>query len=393
LKSHYQLIVIGAGPAGSYAAWTAAKAGVDVLLLERNREVGFPLACAEAVSLEGLSRFVDPDASFISSEVNSLAITVATGYNYTWRMAAVIGYVLDRPAFDGFLADRAVEGGAELKTGAIAYSLELTKDKPAAVAVKSDDGDMTVTAEYVIAADGVESMIGRMAGIETRLELDQCESSLQYRVSGIQLDPNCLEFCVGKKYARDGYLWVFPKSDHSANIGLGFNPAANDVSELRECLDNFLQERYGKYTVEFESCGMVPKFIGFEILGRDRLLLAGDAARTIDSLTGAGICRALHTGQLAAGTVIAAVNGAIGNYEIVSHYTEAAERELGRDLRFFKMVHRIFRKFDDEDWESLAVFLEEFMPQQKTGSFDPAVLVKMALTGTPRLMRLARHLF
>lgn len=383
---------MGAGPAGLSAASTAAGAGIDVLLLERGSKLGYPLACAEAVSREGLVKFVDPDPLFISTEINSLAISIATEHDFVYRFNECIGYVLDRPAFESFLADRAIECGVELQMGAYACGFEFGEDGPATISMKSREGETAITADYVIAADGVESMIGRMAGIDTLLELHQCESSLQYRISGIEIDPGSLEFCVGKKYARDGYLWIFPKSERTANIGLGFNPAANDPSHLRECLDEFLQERYGRYTVDFECCGMVPKFIGLTILGRENLLLAGDAARAIDSLTGAGICRALHTGKLAAQSVIEAVNGTIERHDLVKHYSDAVDRELGRDLRFFKMAHRIFRKFDDEDWESLAVFLEEFLSKQKTGSIDPAVLIKSALTGAPRLMRLARHL-
>jgi len=393
LKSHYQLIVIGAGPAGAYAAWTAASAGIDVLLVDRKKEIGYPLACAEAVSREGLENFIEPETEFISSEISCLTMTVATGYSFAYQAKDCVGYVLDRPIFEKYLVERAIKCGATLMMNTYAKGVDLNDPEAVVVAMDTGEDEISVSSDYVIAADGVESMIGRMAGIDTSLELGQCESSLQYRVSGIELNPQNLEFCVGRRYARDGYLWVFSKSEHSANIGLGFNPAANEVAELRECLDGFLRERYSVYNIEFESCGMVPKFMGLKILGRGRLLLAGDAARAIDSLTGAGICRALHTGQLAARAIIQARNRSIDTHEIVGYYTKAVDREIGRDLRFFKMAHRIFRKFDDEDWESLAVFLKEFLDKQETGSIDPAILIKSALTGAPRLVRLARHLF
>ena len=137
---------------------------------------------------------------------------------------------------------------------------------------------------------------------------------------------------------------------------------------------------------------MIPKFTGLDILGRDNLLLAGDAARLIDSLTGAGISRAMHSGRLAAQAVIKAVEGKVPRQELAKSYQGAVEREMGRELRFLRKAHEVFMKFSDKDWEELARFLESYMAKQKAGSVDPAGLVKAALMSTPRLWRLARHL-
>jgi len=392
LKERYQLVVIGAGPAGSYAAWTAAKAGLDVLLVERDVRAGLPLACAEAISAGGLAAFVDPDPSFIATDIYTLSFTVATGAAFTYRSGERLGYVLDRPAFDRHLAERAVAVGVTLRTSTYASDVEMVDNGPAKIRLETIRGHSRVTADFVIAADGVESMIGRMAGLNTVLPLSRSDTSLQYRVGGITLDPHCLEFCVGEKYSPDGYLWIFPKSDHAANVGLGFNPAANDSRELRVILDRFLKERYGKYTVEFECCGMVPKFGGLDIVGRGNLLLAGDAARTVDSLTGAGIAKALHTGRLAAETIVEAVQGRLAASEAVDRYRTAIDAAVGKELRFMEKAHRIFRKFTDQDWESLAGFLEEYLSNQKAGSIDPAAIIKTALIRAPRLLRFARQL-
>jgi digeranylgeranylglycerophospholipid reductase len=370
-----------------------AAAKLDVLLVERKREVGQPLACAEAVSHEGLSNFLDPDPRYISTRIDTVKFTVATGHSYTYQHTEGIGYVLDRPIFDSYLAQRAVMKGVELCIGTYASGIDMEAERPAMITMITENGEAKVEADFVIAADGVESMIGRMAGVKTMLKLRECDSSLQYRVSGIEVNPRCLEFYVGGEYSPDGYLWVFPKSDNTANIGLGFSPAEGNNRELRVRLDRFLRNRYREYDVEFESCGMVPKFLGLDILGRDNLLLAGDAARTIDSLTGAGINRALHTGQLAARSVIQAAEGGVSREDLVGHYKDAVNKELGRDLHFFKKAHTVFRKFTDEDWESMIRFLEGFLTRQKAGSIDPAALITSALTGAPRLMRLARHLF
>jgi len=392
MKRYYQLVVIGAGPAGSYAAATAAKAGYEVLLVERDKEVGYPLTCAEGISAVGLKRFVEPNKSFIATEIDTIHFNVATGYSYAYEFGQPSGYILDRPAFDRYLACEAVTVGAKLLTGTRATGIEIENGKPAKIYLESSTGTEIVRGDYVIAADGVESMIGRLAGLNTRLKLAEAEATLQYRVSGIDIDPCCAEFNFGAKYTPNGYLWVFPKSARSANIGVGLNPAKSEGSYLKELLDKFICERYRHAKVEFVVCGLVPKFVGLQLLGRDNLLLVGDAARTVDSVAGAGISKALHTGQLAAQAVIIALREKMTDKELQKYYRGVVKREIGSELRFLQTVYPIFRKFDDKDWERLIRFLKRLSEKEKTGLIpDPVAIVKKAMASIPTIMRLARH--
>ena len=139
---------------------------------------------------------------------------------------------------------------------------------------------------------------------------------------------------------------------------------------------------------------MVPKFLGFDILGRENLLLAGDAVRAVDSVAGAGIAKALHTGQMAARAVVAAYEEKLSRKEMLKRYRRMMEDEIGRDLRFCRKAYPLFRKFNDGDWESLVRFLKKLAESQKTGiELDPVSMVKTAFAGSPRLIRLVRHIF
>lgn len=392
-KRNYQVIVVGAGPAGSYAAATAASAGLEVLLLERDPVVGVPLACAEAISAASLHRFcpdVIPDA--VSTSIKRIRMESAGGRVCEYRSETDIGFVLERPLFDSFLANRAATNGAVLCTAAYVHDLILVPGSPARLAVASEGGSIELTAEYVIAADGVESMIGRMAGLDTREIIGRADAALQYRVEGIQLDPHCLQFYVGSTYTAHGYLWVFPKSEHAANIGLGVSLLGDSAPELRSRLDRFVRERFQEGRVTAEMCGMIPKFVGFDTLGRENLLLAGDAARTLDSLTGAGIAKAMHTGKLAAETVVLAIAQGLTRGEIQREYRNRVTGEMGDDLRFFRTAEQVFRKFSDRDWGSLIDALNEYFKNEMTGSLDPVAFVKTVFRKSPALWRLARHL-
>ncbi len=391
-RDTYQLAIVGGGPAGCFAAWEAARQGLDVILFERDSVIGQPLACAEGVSHVGLSTFVEVEPHCLSTTIDSIRFTLSRGKSTTQKFPSPIGYVLDRKTFDPWLADRAVMAGAEIVLDAFVERVELSEGA-AMVHLDTPDGPRAVAADYVIASDGVESMVGRQAGLRTALKLTQAETALQYRISGIALESNVLEFVVGDKFAPGGYLWVFPKSDHSANVGLGLNPVHYGGSDLRRLLDVFCRERFSNYTIEFECCGNVPKYLGLQILGRENLLLAGDAARAIDSVTGAGIAKALHSGRLAVRSIVRAIEENLARQELQSLYRHAVDAEMGGELRFCQRAYPMFRKFTEKDWALLIDVLKESIQIDQTGSMaDPVAFLKRALMRAPRLLTLARHI-
>ena len=318
---------------------------------------------------------------------------MATGYVCRRDFKEPIGYILDRSRFDPYLARLAVEEGVELWMETRAADISLDHSGPARLILESPQGNYEIYSDFVIAADGVESMIGRRAGLATQVKLSQSETTLQYRVNNIEIPPHCLEFCVGEKYAPGSYLWVFPKGGNSANIGLGLNPARHGGEKLRGFLDRFLNERFDNYEIEFETCGLVPKYLGLDIVGRDNLLLAGDAARTLDSLVGAGIAKAMHTGKMAAESVAEAIDKKFSSDQMQSYYRRKIDTEVGRDLNFAKMAYPVFRKFSDGDWEALVDFFAKYTQNKITGSIsDPVNIVRSAFRSAPRLLKLARHL-
>src|SRR5208337_337925 len=114
MKSEYDVIVVGAGPAGSIAARTAAEHGLDVLLIEKRQEIGDPVRCAEGTGKEGLAQFMDLDPRWICAEVTGARIYAPNGMciELSEKLAGKeVGFVLERKIFDRSVAKTAAKAG------------------------------------------------------------------------------------------------------------------------------------------------------------------------------------------------------------------------------------------------------------------------------------------
>ncbi len=115
MKDSYDVIVAGAGPAGSVAAKTAAERGLSVLLVEKKQEIGEPVRCAEGITAEGLRQFLEPDPKWICGCIRR-AKFLAPGASLTFSDDCDAAYVLDRKVFDRELARQAAAAGADVIT-------------------------------------------------------------------------------------------------------------------------------------------------------------------------------------------------------------------------------------------------------------------------------------
>jgi len=223
LGNRYDLVVVGAGPAGSVAAWAAAQADLSVLLLEKRQEIGSPVRCAEGVPHEGLLEFLEPNLSWISAEVDRAQIlALADGQVVEhWQGTGGQGYVLERRVFDRALAEQAARAGADVRVKTSVVGLLCEYGVVRGVVVEWQGGQTEIRADIVIAADGVESRVGAWAGLETSLALRDTMVCVQYLLAGIEWDPACLGYWIDETIAPGGYAWVFPKGEGRANVGLG----------------------------------------------------------------------------------------------------------------------------------------------------------------------------
>jgi digeranylgeranylglycerophospholipid reductase len=306
----YDVVVVGAGPAGSMTAKWAAKGGARVLMVEKRQEIGSPVRCGEGISRSWLDSVgIKLDGKSVAREVKGAKIVAPNGtpFYLSEKMAGnEVGIVLDRVFFDKLLAHDAVKAGADLMLKASALKLLKSGDKVTGVTIKSFGETKDIKCGCVVGADGFESQVGRWAGIATSLAPRDITSCFQYRLTNINHDPDYCEFILGTK-APGGYIWLFPKNEDTANVGIGMQlTKLKDRADVKKHLDRFIQGdprlKKGR-PLELVSgavsiCAPIDRTVG------NGVLLVGDAARQIDPITGGGISNSCKAGKVA-GEVLA----------------------------------------------------------------------------------------
>ena len=357
----YDVLVVGSGPAGASAARAAAKRGLRVLLVDKKQELGAPIQCSGAISAHALrDSGIAPSDEFISTSVFGFATYSADGEVTTIDYRALapekygkkpLGYVVDRRRFDRHLMTLAKRAGAEawLKTEALGYT---PCDNGAVRVHLNRFGErLTVRARVIVGADGVQSQVGRWAGLKTHIKLSELASCLQLVVDGVEGD-GLLEIVTGHQWAPGGYAWLFPKGHGYAEVGLGVIKTMTD-KDAKWHLEHFMRRSF--LADRLKNCrvlevqgGGVPLTAPLKRQYADNVILVGDAARHVNPLTGGGIHTALR-GGIVAGNFLADFfsTGAPLLAENLVVYQQRWLHEVGDALwDLYRLKSNIFRQQD-----------------------------------------------
>ena len=365
MKDSYDVLVIGAGPAGSIAAKTAAEKGLDVLLIEKRQEIGDPVRCAEGVSKQYLKRHVEIDKKWICADLKGSRIYAPDGTKIEMVeeiAGGEVGYVLERKIFDRALAENAAKAGAEVRVKTRATSLIVEDDFIKGARLMHLGKEYDVHAKIVIGADGVESKVGRWAGIDTSLKPADIETCVQYLVAGIDINQEYCEFYIGSEIAPGGYVWIFPKGEGKANVGIGILGSKMGKFKPRpvDYLNTFLEKKFPNVRIVEMIFGGVPVSGSIEKTSANGLMLIGDAARQSDPVTGGGILNAMDAGRMAGEAAFAAISaGDVSLEKLEDVYEKRWRATTGHALDLSLIVKNGFIDLTDEDLNSLAHSLKD----------------------------------
>ena len=385
------VLVVGAGPAGSVAAWQAKEAApeLEVALLERDRAVGAPVRCAEGVGDAGLREFASPDGADWAARKITRVIFLAPDDTEVKVAERDVGWVLDRTRFDAHLAAQASAAGAAVLVGTEATGMTRAADGRWHVRVKQRGVEEIYRARVVIAADGVEAMVGRWAGIDTRVPARDMESCAQYVLQGIDCDPDAIYLQFGERIAPGGYAWIFPRGVGAANVGLGLVALKTDGRNARAYLDAWVARRYPRAARTAFTVGGVIVHTTIKRTYAEGVLVAGDAAHMINPLSGGGIVNAMKAGRLAGCTAAAAIREGDTSARRLGSYHKAWMDLLGDDHLKYYRIKQALEDLDDAFFNGLARTVNA-IPQQKRSL---GRIFAHALVKHPQLIPVAARFF
>lgn len=321
------VLIVGAGPAGSTTAKYCAGKGLDVLMIDRRTEIGYPVQCGEFMPAikemytmfpgsADLEELMTIDGSLIAGRSESIDLISPKGRSYR---CAFEGMTLDRRSFDKHLAKLAVQAGARLETGA---SLNGIRDGVAQTTLGE------IRAKVVVGADGPNSRTARAVGLERP---SQRYPALSCQAEG-DFEP------VVKMYfgsvAPGGYGWIIPKRK-GANVGVGFMP---DLLKKRptEIFDEFVR-KLGVSAYTDLTLGFVPQSGPVRRTVRGKVLLVGDAAGHVMASNGGGIPTAMIAARIAGKTIREHLEQGVPLDAYERRWREIMAKPLGIALRTKRM--------------------------------------------------------
>jgi digeranylgeranylglycerophospholipid reductase len=376
MKERYDLIVIGAGPAGSTAARLAAERGLDVLLIEKHREIGSPVRCAEAVGLDSLRPYIEPEERWISARITHFAVHGTGGHSVRVPPTEPT-LVLERKIFDRELAHRAAQAGVRVLAGASAAGLLREDGRVAGVTIRRLGRASDVRAALVIAADGTESQAARWAGLNSVPPLADYYVAAEFLLStgGGGFDPAECQYHVGASIAPGGYAWVFPKGERTANVGLVLAADRAAGRSAVDYLEAFVERRFPGAGVLSEIAGGITVTGALRHMVADGLMVIGDAAHQADPLHGGGVNLGMIAADLAVQVGAPAVAGGDVSAKRLRAYEEAWKKRFGG---MHAALYRIRKTIDTIGEEKLNALIRTAsalpVAEMSTGQIVLAVL-------------------
>ncbi len=389
LRENYDVVVVGAGPAGSLAARTIAQAGYAVLLVEKRQEIGAPVRCAEGVSRAGLEKFVQIDPRWICAQIHGYRFHAPDGAALTVE-PDTMGYILERKIFDRDLANMAANAGAQVLAKTAARNV-LCNENGAIVGVQlsaAPISQVSVQSKIVIGADGVESQVGRWAGLETVPRLRDMCSAAQYLMAGLDIDEGICDFYFGTQVAPGGYLWIFPKGKGMANVGIGIAGNRANPITAQTFLDRFVEANFPTGSILAVMAGGIPLGGTLKRIVKDGLMLVGDAAHQAFPHTGGGIETALEAGSLAGEVAVDSLRTGDYGSRFLERYSALWHHQFGKDMSLSYRIKELLQAFDDKAWNRSAAVLSHL----DVRSLSAREVLLAVLREDPGLLLELRHL-
>ncbi|MHB1262427.1 MAG: NAD(P)/FAD-dependent oxidoreductase [Thermoplasmatota archaeon] len=397
------VLVVGLGPGGLIAMREFAKQGFNVLGIDRKQELGWPKRCAEGVSDEGLAFCgVKPDPAWAYGRIEGAAIYSPSGKRIVLEDESTYGWVVERKIFEKHLARDAILAGGKIMVKTQAVSLlrkaggqDGSPGPVAGVRAEFMGTQFDIRAKLTIGADGIDSFVGKWAGLKTLNRVRDYHAGFQYEMVGVTgYEEKWLHLYFGEEVAPKGYVWIFPKGKNVSNVGIGILAKESEWgNRAQDYLDRWIEahpELFQNASItEINGSGIpvssrVPEPIG------DGVMLVGDAAQLVNPIHGGGIIIAMRAALIAARVGGAALRkGDVSKAQLQPYVTEYWTKDEGAVTEKLLKMRYFMENLTDKDFERLADILDGEVVMEVANAKFPT-FVKLLLKHFPTLAPLVR---
>lgn len=360
----YDVVVVGGRIGGSVASLIASQNDVDVLMIEKRQEIGSPVQCAEGTTISTFETLdMKPKRKYVSNVIDGATVYAPNGRSLDLENISDLnildnsgfhGYILDRKIFDKHLAIESAKAGTDIMMKTTVKDLIIKHGQVCGVIAKHLGKTIPIKADVVIAADGVESKMCQLAGLQKSRKPKEIGSCAQLEMVGLDIDPHRLKFYFGREIAPGGYLWMFPKGDGTVNVGVGIR---NSKHTAYHYLKNFISQ-FDATAVEL-NIGGVPLSGPIEKTCTNGFMAVGDAAGQVDPITGGGIYTTAWCAKVAGQVAAEAVKEENTSNNKLQEYDDIWREKFGDDLKLSLKYRNAADKLSDKDMNALLDFLEK----------------------------------
>ena len=392
---HYDLIVVGGGPAGSSAAFQASKLGIKVALLEKEESIAETVRTSGVTWMDCVEEFEIPEECYNPIKNYSFC---SPKNEVTIKDSIPHAVVLDVRKTYRFLAAQAEKNGTEifLKTN-VKDVIKNKKGDIIGVIANTKDGGVQFFAKIIIDASGFGSIVSKSMGFVNQWK--RFGVGAEYEVKAENVDPQTWWLMVGQKYSPAGYAWIFPTSESTVRIGVGVGKPESSVDpteRLKEIINLKMGpiNKLGKITpIEFHY-GLIPN----EGLSRktvyNNLILVGDSAGQANPLVLEGIRYAIRFGRIAGEVAARAIKSGKTNESSLLPYETTWRKEIESKIKSAGKVQDRWIGLSDKQWDKELDIIKELKPEEFLdfikAEFGLSSMIKLA-TNHPKLV--VRQLF
>ncbi len=359
MKDVADVIVVGGGPVGSFAALKLAKQGSRVTVFEEHRTIGSPSHCAGHLSIRSLRNLglYPLPGKIVENTFSQANFYAPSGFKFSIHLAIPITCSVNREAFDKYIGDIAEAAGACYRLKSKVESLLIDDDTVKGVTVKQRDKMESFGAKIVIDAEGISSRLIRQTGLEG-LRGDSLVNAVEAEVDGVKdVELDAVEIFLGQAYAPGFYAWLMPRLDGTAKVGL-----ATKAGNPKEFLEK-LMRKHPVASRQLSTAKITHTTFHAITLGgpiaktySSGFLAVGDVASQVKPTTGGGVIFGLTCAEIAAEVVCEALQ----RDDFSSNYLQVYHKRCADKLKFdFSVMLRLRRFLDsltDEKLEGLLRF-------------------------------------